>query len=367
MRRFQLTLRRVTHRGQKLSGHLRQLKNDTTNAINKRFGPDGTLHGMDPHYFLNMDQTAVYFESKSRTIVARKGKKSVCQRDSGCDAKRATVVVTVAADGTKLEPFFIFKARPGKKVEQQILDNGIKGACQVKGWFDSVVAKKWIEQILEPYVVNAEKALLLVDHFSVHLTSDFLSSCADLGVDVEYIPKGYTCVLQPVDVGFNAQLKKHIRDKHHQWCITTYRGLPNAAKIPTPEREQLIEWVRFAYNNIQEESIVRTFKYIGYWTGGDANAPEDEASEASEVNIQDLLQSDEDTEISRDILLLPRPNLWRQVNNINEGDDNANEEIVNLKSQNNNDDDEESNDGDEDEEGNQLYLLENDGYGYESE
>jgi hypothetical protein len=29
---------------------------------------------MDPHFFLNMDQTAVYFESKSRTIVARKGK-----------------------------------------------------------------------------------------------------------------------------------------------------------------------------------------------------------------------------------------------------------------------------------------------------
>jgi DDE superfamily endonuclease len=101
-----------------------------------------------------------------------------------------------------------------------------------------VEAKKWIEQILEPYVVNAEKVLLLVDHFSVNLTSDFLSSCADLGVDVEYIPNGYTCVLQPVDVGFNAQLKKHVCDKHHQWCIATYCGLPNAAKIPTTEREQ---------------------------------------------------------------------------------------------------------------------------------
>ena len=54
------------------------------------------------------------------------------------------------------------------------------------------MAQTWIEQILEPYVVNADKALLLVDHFSVHLTSDFLGGCAELGVDIEYIPKGYT-------------------------------------------------------------------------------------------------------------------------------------------------------------------------------
>jgi DDE superfamily endonuclease len=320
---------------------------------------------MDPQYFLNMDQTAVYFESKSRTIVARKGKKSVCQRDSGCDAKRATVVVTVAADGTKLDPFFIFKARPGKKVEQAILDSGIKGACQVKGWFDSVVAKKWIEQILEPYVLQAEKALLLLDHVSVHLTSDFLSSCADLGVDVEYIPKGYTCVLQPVDVGFNAQLKKHIRDKHHQWCIESYRGLPNAAKIPTPERDHLIEWVRYAYNHITEESIIRTFKYIGYWTGGDENLV---ANGDNNNNLQDNIgEHEDDSVVSRDILLLPRPRLWREVNNIPpDNDDNAQ---INLKAVDNDNSVEQKSDNDwsdEEDDEEEQYLLENDGYGYES-
>jgi DDE superfamily endonuclease len=99
---------------------------------------------------------------------------------------------------------------------------GIKGCCQAKGWFDLEASQKWIEQILEPFMVNAPKALLLVDHFSVHLTSDFMIACNDLGVEVEYIPKGYTCVLQPVDVGFNAQLKRVVRDKHHAWCINAY-------------------------------------------------------------------------------------------------------------------------------------------------
>jgi hypothetical protein len=63
-----------------------------------------------------MDQTAVYFESKSKCIVAQKGARSVCAQDSGSDAKGCTIVVTVVADGTKLTPFFAFKGQPGKKL-----------------------------------------------------------------------------------------------------------------------------------------------------------------------------------------------------------------------------------------------------------
>jgi hypothetical protein len=41
------------------------------------------MHGIDPHYFLNMDQAAVFFESKSKTVVAKKGSKTVSAKDSG--------------------------------------------------------------------------------------------------------------------------------------------------------------------------------------------------------------------------------------------------------------------------------------------
>jgi Tc5 transposase DNA-binding domain/DDE superfamily endonuclease len=184
MKRYDLTLRRVTHRGQKLSGHLNAIRIDTATAINKRFSKSGSMYGLNPKYFLNMDQTAVYFESKSSVVVSPKGKRSVPMRDSGSDAKRATIVVTISAAGDKLEPFFIFKGQPDKKVEQSLEALGIKGCAQPKGWFDSGVAQKWIEQILEPYVADTDKAYLLCDHFSVHLTSDFLGSCNSLGVEV---------------------------------------------------------------------------------------------------------------------------------------------------------------------------------------
>jgi hypothetical protein len=82
------------------------------------------------------------------------------------------------------------------------------GCVQDNAWFDQRVGQIWIEKVLKPYVQDADKAFLLLDHFSAHLTSSFVKAINDLGVDVDYVPAGYTCVLQPVDVGVNANIQK---------------------------------------------------------------------------------------------------------------------------------------------------------------
>jgi hypothetical protein len=109
--RHKLSVRRVTRIGQKLTGHLKQIQDDAAVAIRKRLEPGGTLHGMDLKYFINMDQTAVYFEMKSSTTVHPTGARTVSIRDSASNSKRATVVLAVAADGTKLPPFVVFKGK----------------------------------------------------------------------------------------------------------------------------------------------------------------------------------------------------------------------------------------------------------------
>lgn len=89
-------------------------------------------------------------------------------------------------------------------------------------------------------------------------------------MDVDYIPGGYTCVLQPVDVGFNAPFKRHLKNSHQDWCIEKCRNLSNDAKFPTPERSDIIEWVHDSISKISSESILKTFLSIGYFH------PEDE-------------------------------------------------------------------------------------------
>jgi hypothetical protein len=50
---------------------------------------------------------------------------------------------------------------------------------------------------------GANDDFLLVDQYKVQMIGSFLNACKNLGMDVDYIPEGYTCVLQPIDVVLN--------------------------------------------------------------------------------------------------------------------------------------------------------------------
>jgi hypothetical protein len=148
---------------------------------------------------------------------------------------------------------------------------------------------------LKPYVRDADKALVLMGHFKVHLTSDFVQSVNDLGVDVDDIPAGYTCVLQPVDVGVNTTFKKAIRDFHHQWCLDTYPKITNKVRLPTPERDNVYDWVVQSFDMITAKSIQKTFACIGLVDkdaynddDDDVEDEEPETADESEFFFQDL-------------------------------------------------------------------------------
>ena len=149
-------------------------------------------------------------------------------------------------------------------IEKQCADMGWLACVQKSGWFDLRVGRIWIDQILKPYVANAPQSFLLIDHYSVHLCNEFVTEVNDLGTDVDYIPKGYTCVLQPVDVGVNAQFKNFIRDQHHAWCLVTYPAVAQGDKFPTPEREDIYPWILNAFDQVRPDSIIKTFAHIGY-------------------------------------------------------------------------------------------------------
>jgi hypothetical protein len=110
----------------------------------------------------------------------------------------------------------------------------------------------------------------------------FFTACNNIGVDVDYIPAVCTCVLQPVDVGFNAPFKRHIQDCHCKCCIEKFRGDYNAMKLPTPDRDNIITWVHEAYEKISEISH-KTFQSIGFRCA----EFEEEDNHMVEFNIED--------------------------------------------------------------------------------
>jgi hypothetical protein len=138
--------------------------------------------------------------------------------------------------------------------------------CQPKGWFDGRVGQIWIEKVLAPHLANTGQSFLLIDHFSVHTSGAFVRAANDLGADVDFIPAGYTCVLQPCDVGVISQFKRYIREYHQIWCMQHY-PLYNAAAggaFPTPDRADIYQWIVLAFNRVTPQQIRRTFAHIGY-------------------------------------------------------------------------------------------------------
>lgn len=82
-----------------------------------------------------------------------------------------------------------------------------------------------------------------------------------IGCDVNIITGGYTCVLQPLDVGVNKPFKHHIKDFYNEWAI---ENLSNSDKVPVPDRALVLKWISDAWNKITPDTIVKTFKKIGY-------------------------------------------------------------------------------------------------------
>ena len=70
----------------------------------------------DRRFILNMDQTPVFFCMTRKKTLEVIGVKTVHIRTSTNDTKRATVAVTIAADGTVLPSTIVFKGKPDGRI-----------------------------------------------------------------------------------------------------------------------------------------------------------------------------------------------------------------------------------------------------------
>jgi hypothetical protein len=64
-----------------------------------------------------------------------------------------------------------------------------------------------------------------------------------LGTELTIIPGGYTCVLQPCDVGLNKPIKDAIRAQYDDWAADNMASVEPDANVPVPKREDFVPWL----------------------------------------------------------------------------------------------------------------------------
>ena len=112
--------------------------------------------------------------SAKRTLEVT-GKKTIHIRTTADDTKRATVAVTIAADGTLLPSMIVFKGAANGRIAQNELSTyptTNQYRCQENAWMDEAVMVAWVDDVLAPYVATAPDhiiPILILDSYRCHM------------------------------------------------------------------------------------------------------------------------------------------------------------------------------------------------------
>ena len=194
------------------------------------------------NYFVNMDETAIFFDCKPKRTVNVRGPCTVGIRVGG-SGSRLSLCVSITFDGTKRPLFVVSKAMPRGPVERalpSILPNGMYGCVQENGWVDQRVMQIWFEKIWQPYVrSHTGNSMLLLDDYVCHKQEQFVEKLSGVDTLLTLIPPGYTSVLQPCDVGINKPLKSRLQKLASDWRAAKLDVLGANEKMLSPGRKDV--------------------------------------------------------------------------------------------------------------------------------
>lgn len=105
------------------------------------------------HFVLNMDETPIYWDMPMATTIASTGSSTVHLRRTHSETARISVLLTIAADGTKLPPYLIFKGKADGRIatrefrEPGRYPSGVVLACQPNAFNDEQNMMKWLHAV----------------------------------------------------------------------------------------------------------------------------------------------------------------------------------------------------------------------------
>ena len=95
-----------------------------------------------------MSETAVWSDMVGNTTINSTVAKEVALKSAGNEKVCVSVCLTAKADGTKMNPFIVFK---GAKRESAVLNDHFKGQCVVtsssNGWMNEELVLSYLRKI----------------------------------------------------------------------------------------------------------------------------------------------------------------------------------------------------------------------------
>ncbi|KAL9984747.1 hypothetical protein ACROYT_G007080 [Oculina patagonica] len=146
----------------------------------------------------------------------------------------------------KIKTKEIYKGKPGEPGVKDVLE------IEDQGENDQLdVLKEFKDDVTRQEDGRYEELKSLIEASDV---------CFRQKIDVAFISGGLTSFLQPLDKCLNKPFKDNIRRKYLSWLISGWFEFTPADKNKAPNGNQVLHWVKDAWQEIPAEMVERSFK-----------------------------------------------------------------------------------------------------------
>lgn len=119
--------------------------------------------------------------------------------------------------------------------------------------------EEWVQACLRTHT-ERKPTLLVLDSFRAHITTRIKTLLRKVNAVPAVIPGGCTSILQPLDVSINKPIKDQVRRFWEDYMYTIVEG---NGPIKPPSKQQVVDWVAKAQENIRTDIITKSFKVTG--------------------------------------------------------------------------------------------------------
>ena len=207
----------------------------------------------------NADETGLCLDATSKTVLARRGTKSVYEVGGGCGREYITVLGCGSADGIKLPPLIVHKA---KNLWAKWTKGGPAGATYTvsdSGWMEKANFCQWFEHSFIPtvsHLFTTGPVVLFLDGHGSHIDFELVLTALKHCVLLMCLPPHASHVLQPLDVTCYGPLKQVWRQTLKDFKIKT--GAMHVTKVEFPTLLKEV-WE----NSLLEDHLQSGFKCSG--------------------------------------------------------------------------------------------------------
>lgn len=179
--------------------------------ISKYFEENGLTDALNnADRIFNCDESAFYLSPKDKTVLAKRGDKTVYSFVANDEKECLTVLIMGSANGVLSPPMVIF---PYKRVPEAIVESlpekWALGRSE-SGWMTGETFFEYIANVFYPSLVERKikfPVILFVDGHTSHLTMNLSEFCREKAIVLVALLPNSTHILQPLDVSVFHPLK----------------------------------------------------------------------------------------------------------------------------------------------------------------